>query len=284
MAKKGLGRGLESLIPQRPKKITNEEKTERGIIELELSEIIPNPHQPRKEFNQELLNELAQSIKVHGVIQPLVVSKNKSNQYEILAGERRLRAAKMAGLNKVPVVVRTASDQQKLEVAIVENVQRENLNPVEEAMSYERLMSEFNLNQEQIAKKVGKSRSGIANILRILSLPDEIQKALAINKITMGHAKLIMGLKNEADQRQLFNKIISSSLTVKDTENKVNNKKIRKDKLRINNPRIVGYEEALRQALGTKVEIKNKGKKGKIIINYYSDSELGEIISKISEG
>lgn len=284
MAKKGLGRGLESLIPKKPKKITTKEKTERGIIELDITKIIPNPEQPRKVMDQGLLQELAQSIKEHGIIQPLIVTKNKQGEYEVLAGERRLRAAKIANLKKVPVVVRTASDQQKLEVAIVENVQRQDLNPVEEAKSYERLMNEFNLNQEQIAKKVGKSRSAIANILRILSLPDKIMGALAENKITMSHAKIIMGLKTEYEKIKALEQILRGGLTVKETDKNISKPGLKKKTLKIKNPRIISFEETLRQSLGTKVEINNRGKRGKIVINYYSDSELGDIVDKISEG
>lgn len=284
MAKKGLGRGLESLIPKKPKKISIKEKKDRNIEELDINKIIPNPHQPRQIMNTDLLNELAQSIKEYGVIQPLVVTRNEAGDYEVLAGERRLRASKIAGLKKVPVVMRTASDQQKLEVAIVENVQRENLNPVEEALSYERLINEFNLNQEQIANKVGRSRSAIANILRILSLPDKIQNALSLNKISIGHAKLIMGIKDEAKQLEVFEEIMSSGLTVKDTEKKAKGIKITKTKLKIKTPLIESFEESLRQSLGTKVEISSGGKKGKIVINYYSDSELADIVDKISEG
>jgi ParB family chromosome partitioning protein len=284
MAKKGLGRGLESLIPKKPKKITTKEKNEMGIVELDINKIIPNPEQPRKDMDQGLLQELAQSIKEHGIIQPLVVAKNKQGKYEVLAGERRLRAAKIANLKKVPVVVRTASDQQKLEVAIVENVQRQDLNPVEEANSYERLINEFNLNQEQIAKKVGKSRPTIANILRVLSLPGKIMNALAENKITMGHAKIIMGLKTESEQLYALEEILQGDLSVKETGKNIIKPVLKNKTLKIKNPRIISFEETLRQSLGTKVEINNRGKKGKIVINYYSDSELGDIVDKISEG
>jgi len=282
MPKKGLGRGLESLIPKKQTKTTNSTDSGNGIIELEVVKIIPNPHQPREEIEKNSLNELADSIKEHGVIQPLVVTKNKNGKYEVLAGERRLRASKIAGLKKVPVVIRTASEQQKLEVAIVENVQRQDLNPIEEARSYQRLMSEFNLNQDQIALKIGKSRSSVANILRVLSLPEEIQAALRAGKISMGHAKIIMGLRDENEQMKLYKQILSGKLTVKDTEKKSSKVKVYGGKVKIKTPRIVSFEESLRQALGTKVEINNKGKRGKIVIDYYSDSELRDIVEKIS--
>jgi len=298
----GLGRGLASLIPQKNKTIsepksdfnyfgTNGKKEEvkpevpllpvGNVQDIEIIKITPNPHQPRLKFDDEKLKELAASIKEHGIIQPLIVTKN-ANSYEIIAGERRFEAAKMAGLSKVPVLVRDATEQQKLELALIENVQRHDLNPIEEAKSYQKLVEEFDLNQEEVAQKVGKSRSAIANKMRLLNLPVEIQKSLIEERITEGHAKAILAIENPEKQRALFDLILKNNLTVRQTEDKTKEISVRTHKRIINlDPQLKEIEDKLIGILGTKVKLSKSGKGGRIIIEYYSQEELDSLISKI---
>jgi len=304
----GLGRGLSSLIPQKnnsEKKISAPEEgfnyfgparnempsaasaknddtgNGSGIREMELSEIIPNPNQPRLHFDEEKLNELSVSIKNHGIIQPIVVSK-KGNKYEIIAGERRFQAAKLAGLKAVPVIVREVSEQEKLELAIVENIQRHDLNPIEEAKSYQRLSDEFDLTQEEAAAKLGKSRSAVANKLRLLTLPIEIQKALMEGKITEGHAKAILAISNPEKQRALFDLILKSGLTVRQTESKTREISVHTHKRTVNiDPETKALEDKLSEKLSTKVKISKSGNGGKIVVEYYSQEELDNILGRI---
>ncbi|MFH2105109.1 MAG: ParB/RepB/Spo0J family partition protein [Parcubacteria group bacterium] len=281
MQNKGLGRGLESLIPKTP--TTKTSTGQGGVVEVLVSKIKPNPQQPRTVIDKVPLQELAASIREHGIIQPLVVSEAVDGSYELLAGERRLRAAMMIGLRQVPVVVRSASKQQKLEVALVENVQRQNLNSVEEAVAYQRLIDEFNLTQDQVAQKVGKSRSAVTNTLRVLTLPTKIQDALAQGKISFGHAKTLLGVKDTKQQEKLFQDILAGQLSVRDTEESV--KKVKVNVLgsgQSKEAEVVQLEEKLRQTLGTKVEIKKHRDKGSIMIGFYSSKELKELVDKIT--
>ncbi len=208
---RGLGKGLGALLPN----FEDENKTTPQEIEIIL--IDTNPFQPRKEFADDKINELADSIRIHGIIQPLIV-REFGNRYQLIAGERRFRAAKLVGLTSVPVVVREMTDQIMMEVALVENIQRENLNPLEEAEAYQRLIYEFHLTQEEIAKRVGKSRSAVANFLRLLNLPQEIQADLSSGTLTMGHARALLGLKSEIEQQQIWEKVKTDSLSVRGTE------------------------------------------------------------------
>ncbi|MCX6763430.1 MAG: ParB/RepB/Spo0J family partition protein [Candidatus Moranbacteria bacterium] len=297
----GLGRGLASLIPRRDEK--TEEKKEAdinqpaignqqpildpaailpsGIQEVDIIRITPNPHQPRIKFDPEKLQELAASVKEHGIIQPLVVTKNDGG-FEIIAGERRLQAAKIAGLTKVPVIVREASSRQKLELALIENIQRHDLNPVEEAKSYNKLVEDFDLSQEEISQKVGKSRSAIANKIRLLNLPVEIQRALIEEKITEGHAKAILAIENPEKQRALFELILKNHLTVRQVESKTQEISVRAYKrLAHQDPELKAIEDKLVGLLGTKVKLSKSGDGGKIIIEYYSQEELGSILDKL---
>jgi ParB family chromosome partitioning protein len=296
----GLGRGLASLIPPKSKisapqdgfnyfgakntapKNSPQLLTEgKRVEEVEIFKIISNPHQPRKDFNEERLKELSESIKKNGIIQPILVTK-RGDQLEIIAGERRLKAAKLAGLSKVPVIIREANEQQKLELAIIENIQRHDLNPIEEANSYLKLSQEFGLNQEEVAQKVGKSRSAVANRLRLLQLPSEIQKALIEEKITEGHAKAILAVSDPEKQRALFEMIIKDKLTVRQVEGKTREISVRKHKRLINiDPEIKAVEDKLVGALGTKVKLNQSGQGGKIIIEFYSKEELNSLIEKI---
>jgi len=281
---RGLGKGLGALLPEL------EEENLKPQSQINIQRIVPNPYQPRKEFSDEKLTELAESIKVHGIIQPLLV-REINGQYQLIAGERRLRAAKLAGLTEVPVVIKELDDQSMMEIALVENIQRENLNPIEEAEAYRRLMEEFNFTQDDIAKKVGKSRPAIANILRLLNLPQEIQKDLSSGTLTMGHARALLGLKSEEEQIKVWNRIQAEGLSVRETEDlirKLNEepvvsretKKVKPVAVLPKDPNVIEMEDELQQVLGTKVTIKPHGLGGRIEIEYYSPEEFERICEK----
>lgn len=291
--KGGLGRGLGSLIPSRSAKSPSQNKLEKskipppanlkeegGIYKVDINKISPNPHQPRQEFNHQELEELVNSIKEHGILQPLIVSES-NGVFELIAGERRLRAAKIAGLKKVPAIIRPVKQQEKLELALIENIQRQNLNPLEEAEAYKKLGEEFQLTQEEIAKKVGKNRSTISNTLRLLTLPEEIKKAIRNNKISEGHAKIILSLPTEREQLKFFKNIIKQGLSVRETARQADKIIVVKKHLRRIDPNLSAKEEKLREHLGVKVSIKKRGKGGQIIVEYYSEAELNEIIRKM---
>jgi len=281
--KGGLGRGLSSLIPSGSSKKTEVEKSTPGrpgreIIDVGINEITPNPEQPRESFSHDEMEELISSIKEHGIIQPLVVSP-RDGGYELIAGERRWRAAKMAGFRTVPAVVRTVRDQQKLELALIENIQRQNLNPIEEARAYKKLVDEFSMTQEEVAKKVGKSRPQVANFIRLLELPLEIQEAVASGEIPYTQARTLLALDSQAEQIKLYKQIVRGKLTVRDTESRVGEKKGRGKPLKDANT--LAYEDELRSALGTKVEIKKRQDGGQVIIDFYSDEDLKSLIEKL---
>lgn len=307
----GLGRGLASLIP--PKK-TNDPKAggntspfvitptsqafpaapagtttpsvavspvPSALQEIPIGSIVPNPHQPRLHFDETKLQELADSIKEHGILQPLVVSRD-GDQYEIIAGERRFQAAKRVGLATVPVVIRDVTEQEKLELAIIENIQRHNLNPIEEAKAYLRLIDEFSLPQETVAEKMGKSRSTVANTLRLLHLPIEIQRAVIEGKISEGHAKALLAIENPEKQRAVFDLIIKEELTVRETELKARSIAVKPHvrSTAVLNPEILERTEHLTQILGTKVRIAPSGKGGKVLIEYYSPEDLDGLLKR----
>lgn len=279
-----LGRGLAALIPSKIDKDLVETKEILGpsekIVMLDVNAIQGNPHQPRKDFDRAYLDDLMNSIKVHGIIQPLVVSKTPAG-YQLVVGERRWRAAKALSMKKVPVIVRSVSEQEKLELALVENVQRRNLNPIERAWGYQRLINEFNFTQEEMGKKVGQSRAAVTNSLRLLTLPEEMQKALTDGRITEGHAKVLLGVKSEQERDRLFKEILRHSLTVRDTE-RARTVVVKKHLRRISkDSKIEAQEQKLREVLGTKVVINKSGQRGRIVIEFYSEEELGEIIKKI---
>ena len=272
--KKGLGRGLSSLI--------GETKVETKTNKLSLSEIIPNKYQPRKNFDEEMLNDLTNSIKERGVIQPIIVRKSNSenSKYEIIAGERRWLAARKAGLHDIPVVITEVDDLKSLEFAIVENVQRHDLNPLEEAQGYKRLIDEFSYDQEKVSKFIGKSRSHITNSLRLLNLPTDVIKLIETQKLTAGHAKILVGLDNASF---VANKIIEKKLSVRQAENfvqlfkkKRQNSKITKD------TNIIALELSVSNKIGLNVEIQNsKRNKGKISFEYKDLDQLNKIIDII---
>jgi len=290
----GLGRGLDSLIPKKVSKISvsgsedsiidiSHPDDKQKILQIRPNKISVNPYQPRKKFSDAHIDELVESIKNYGIIQPLIVTKKESGGFELIAGERRWRSAKKLNLKTVPVIVRDADRQEKLELALIENIQRENLNPIETAISYRKLLDEFNLTQEELAGRVSKSRSSVANSLRLLNLPEEIQDALSDGRISEGHGKIILGLENEVQQMALFRKIIHEGMSVSNTslvskENR--NQKPKKEKE-------VNYkdrdrEQLVREFFGAKTEIKRKGSGGQILIDFYSEDELDEIINKLS--
>ena len=272
--KKGLGRGLSSLI--------GETKVETTTNKLALSDIEPNKFQPRKDFDKENLEDLTNSIKERGVIQPIIVRKSSSDdtKFEIIAGERRWLAARKAGLHSIPVVVTEADDLKSLEFAIVENVQRHDLNPLEEALGYKRLIDEFSYDQEKVSKFIGKSRSYITNSLRLLNLPKEILNYLEEKKLTSGHAKILVGLDNALF---IANKIIEKKLSVRQAENFVKIfKKKPSVKKNLKDPNIKNLEVSLSQKIGLNVEIKNdKRNKGSITFSYHDMDQLNKIIDVI---
>ena len=272
-SKKGLGRGLSSLIGDSDINIKNNN--------LSISSIISNQYQPRKNFDKESLQELSNSIKERGVIQPLIVRKsvNMSKKYELIAGERRMQAAQLAGLHEVPVLIIEANNLKSLELAIIENVQRKDLNPIEEAKSYQRLINEFNYDQEKVSKFIGKSRPYISNSLRLLSLPDYIIKLLEEDKITSGHAKILVGLSNS---EVIAKKIISKKLSVRQTESLVNLLKNSKNKFFSKDVNILNLEKSLKEKIGINVLIKNKkNNSGQILFEYKDLDQLNRLIMVI---
>ena len=271
---RGLGRGLDSLIP-----VGDDESNtpQTGSMTIQTILVDPNPHQPRTSFDEAPLAELAASIREYGILQPLLVTKSENGRYQLIAGERRLRAAKLAGLAEVPVVLRTLDEQQKLELAIIENIQRENLNPIESALSYRRLIDEFNLSQEDAAKKVGKARSTVANALRLLSLPAEIKQGLVEGKITEGHARSILAIDDREAQIKFFHSIVSEGLNVREAESHVQNRSNRD--IKYTDPNVRAAEKRLSEAVGTKVRIKPK----QIVIEYYNEEDLDRIFKIITK-
>ena len=302
--KRGLGKGLDMLIPTELQKKKNQETKENEQkkmqsevkeamkevevvkevekeMELDIHSIEPNREQPRKQFDEDALIQLSESIRQVGMIQPIVVQK-REDYYEIIAGERRWRAAKMAGLKKVPVIIREYSEKEMLEIAIIENIQRENLNPIEEAKAYKRLVDEFQLKQDEVAKRVSKSRTAITNIMRLLKLDERVQQMLMEDMISSGHARALLALEEEKQQYEVAMKIFDEKLSVRETEKLV--KTLLNPKTKESKPIKIDFlykeiEEKMKNIIGTKVSIKAKDKeKGKIELEYYSQEELERII------
>ena len=287
--KGGLGKGLDSLIAD--KVGTSNEKTDaKNEVMVNINKVEPNKEQPRKNFDEDALLELSESIKQFGVLQPLLVVDRK-DYYEIIAGERRWRAAKMAGLKKVPVIIKDLTEQEIVEISLIENIQRENLNPIEEAIAYKRLLNEFNLKQDEVAERVSKSRTAVTNSMRLLKLCDKVQQMVIDDMISTGHARALLGITDEEKQYTLAQKIFDEKISVRDTEKLV--KKMQKQK---NSPAkevnpdcpctikivMLEAEEKMKTILGTKVIINQKDSmKGKIEIEYYSPDELTRIYELI---
>ena len=286
-AKRGLGKGIDSLTPT-DSKLKNEDKSEsKSVSMLRISDIEPNKSQPRKMFNEDRLNELAESIKQHGIVEPLIVVK-KDDYYEIVAGERRFRAAMIAGLTEVPVVIKDYSTEQIVEIALIENIQREDLNPIEEAKAYKQLIDEFSLKQDEVADKVSKSRTAITNALRLLKLDERVQNMVIEECISSGHARTLLAIENKEEQYDIACMVFDQKLSVRETEKlikKLNNKETPKKKIELDNKDIYAdFEEKLKQSMGTKVSINRKSNtKGKIEIEYYSETELERIIGMMLE-
>ncbi|MBI1961606.1 MAG: ParB/RepB/Spo0J family partition protein [Parcubacteria group bacterium] len=293
----GLGRGLGSLIPNKSKaalpspanqQVGAHTSVEAGVaqsavVEIPVEKIVSNRHQPRKHFVQEELERLAQSIREHGIIQPLVVVADAGGQYELIAGERRLRAAKMAGLATVPTTIRKSDELERLELALIENIQRSDLNPIEEAESYQKLNDEFGLTHQQIADRMGKTRPLISNAIRLLSLPAEIQMALAERRINAGHARAILEVHDDAKRMALFKKILAEKLSIVDATHEARTVEVHRHTRTVNkDPNIEAYEAVLANRLGTRVSIGRKGKNtGIIAIEFYAPKELDAIMAKL---
>jgi len=252
------------------------------VMEVEIGKIVPNPFQPRKNFNEAALRELADSIREHGVIQPLVVNQTPTG-FELVVGERRFRASQLAGLIKVPVIVKAGmQDQTKLEVALIENIQRQELNPIEEALAYDKLMKMFGLTQEKVAQKVGKSRPAVANTVRLLNLPAEIQRAIIEGKISEGHARAILGLTGVERQLALYKMILDQGLNVRQVESKVRELMARpRLEAAGPDPRVMAIENELRRKLGTRVKVEKRGPAGRITIEFFSEDELNQLLDRI---
>lgn len=281
MAKRpGLGRGLEALIPSGATGFQLPSNT--NVVEIEVERISPNSHQPRKEMNADNLQELADSIREHGIIQPLIITPTgEANTYELIAGERRLRAAIIAGLKTVPAILRNASEQEKLELALIENIQRTDLDPLETAEAYRQLADDFNLSHEDIAKRVGKSRTSITNTIRLLKLPAVIQLALSQHKISEGHARALLALNSEAAQIAVLDTVLRFEYSVRQTEDlvrKYGGERQQKTQKPAVEPEISALEERIRSQLGMRVDVDHHGDKGKITIHYYSNEELNRLI------
>lgn len=281
--RRGLGRGLGALIPQGDD--ADEQQQGSGLRTVALEAIVPNPHQPRSHMDEDALDELAASIEEHGLIQPLIVNDNGDGQYTLIAGERRWRAAQRAGLEQAPVVVKEASPQDMLELALIENIQRADLNPLEEAAAYRQLIEEFGLTQAQVAKRVGKSRPAVANTVRLLELPDRVQEAVVNGEISGGHARALLGLPTEEMRVNTMRTVIRKGYSVRQTEALVRKltsaARPRSREKERTPPEVVALESQFQQSLGTRVNIQKGSKGGRVVIHFYSDEELHAIYEAI---
>lgn len=279
MEKRALGKGISALIPEK-----EYEHKENEIIYVQINQIKPNPFQPRENFDTQSIEELAQSIKEKGVIQPLLV-RRKGDDYELIAGERRLRAANLLSLGTVPVIIKDVEDQDSLELALIENIQRQNLNAIEEARAYQYLIDKFQVTQEKIAEVLGKARVSITNTLRLLRLPQEVQDEIRNNRISFAHGRALLEIENENQQRKITQEIISQGLSVRELENLIKRQRPRNAKARLAcvspDPEVAIMEDELQQALATKVRISKRKKRGHILIEFYSPEELARIVNII---
>jgi ParB family chromosome partitioning protein len=294
MIKKGLGRGLESLFAMYDEEIGNENITnknqakeveKRGVAEIDINKIYPNPNQPRKNFDTEALNDLAKSIKVHGVIQPIVLNEQSDGTYMIIAGERRYRASKLAGLKSLPAIVKNYTDRQIKEISIIENLQREDLNPIESARAIKQLMEEYKLTQEDVSERIGKSRSNIANTLRLLALYPDVINMVENGTLSAGHARCLVVVENSTEQIRLANQAIKDKWNVRDLEKAV--KKAQNPSTNVQKPIVQSLElkeliEKMQKTLATKVSAIGNDNKGRIYIDYYTRDDLDRISDMIS--
>lgn len=285
MNKKSLGKGLGALISDQK---SNESSAENDIQKVNIDKIDPNPYQPRKELNQERLEELSQSIQKHGLLQPVTLRSKEDGFYQLIAGERRWKAAKLSGLDEITAIIQDCSQQQMMEMALIENLQREDLNPIEEAKAYKKLIGKFDLTQAEVADSVGKSRSAIANSLRLLNLVPEIQDYVSRETLTVGHARALLALDTTTEQKEVAKEVIENNLSVRETENLVKNlttekKKDEQKESKSRDPNIIAIEDRLRKSLGTEVSVKQEEDRGEIIIEYYSDEELTRLLEFLEE-
>lgn len=289
------GKGLGSLIPggtsspsqSKPKEPTlpphePDEGDVFRVLSVGVDTIDPNPKNPRTFFDPDKIKELEHSISEHGILEPLIVTEKSDGRYELIAGERRLRAARNLGLAKVPVMVRHVDDLERLELSLIENLQRQDLNPVEEAEGYRELIEAFGLTQEEAARKVGRSRETISNLLSILELPTEIQRACAQGKITLAHARVLLSIDNPKSREEVFNDILKKGLTVREAQDIAALKRRRKGAA-VKDPKLLADEARLRESLNTKVQIEKRGSSGRIIVHFYSEEDYGELIGKMSQ-
>ncbi|PIS05126.1 MAG: hypothetical protein COT81_02790 [Candidatus Buchananbacteria bacterium CG10_big_fil_rev_8_21_14_0_10_42_9] len=281
--KGGLGRGLGSLIPQDAKKptlrTTEKAPDHERIYQIPVNQVRPNPHQPRLKFDEEALEDLKASIEVHGITQPLIVTKLGEGQYELVAGERRLRAAMGLDMDTVPAIVKNLDEQKKLALALIENIQRQDLNPIEEARAYQKLIDQFQYTHETIAKQVGKSRPVVSNHLRLLTLPNEIQRALVDGKLSYAAARPLVSMSSKEQQLKFFNRILKQNLSSQSVEGQAHKVAVKPHYRSVQkDPALKGLEERLQQKLATKAHIKKSGETGQIVINFYSEEELYSII------
>lgn len=281
MERRALGKGISALIPEK------ESESQESIIYLKISQIKPNPFQPREKFDQQSLEELMQSIKEKGVIQPILV-RRKGDDYELIAGERRLRAASGLNFQEIPAIVKNVEDMDSLELSLIENIQRQELNPIEEARAYQYLIDKFNLTQDKVSEVLGKARVSVTNTLRLLKLPQEIQEEIRSNRISFGHGRALLEIEDPNHQRKLAHEIISKGLSVRELENliKIHRPKTHKalKKTKPQEPLVAVFEEELQHALATKVRIIKRKKRGHIVIDFFSDSDLERITNKIKGG
>ena len=281
--KMALGKGLGALIPE----IEEADERPRDFFYCDIELIRPNRFQPRLQFAEDELDELCQSIKEQGILQPLLI-REEDDGYQLIAGERRLRAAKKAGLAQVPVVIKRISDSKLLELSIVENIQRANFNPIEESEAYHRLITEFNLTQDQAATRVGKSRSAVANFLRLRQLPDQIKASILDDSLTMGHARALLGAENSAQQMAAWRAVIKKGLSVRETENLIRMLKNEKKKPKVSSKSsedryLMSLAEDLSRHFGTKITIRKQGQRGKLQIEFYSNDDLDRLISRLRQ-
>lgn len=277
--KSALGKGLGALIPEVGDKIV-EENEKSKVLEVDINQVSPDKEQPRKNFDEEKLEQLANSIKEHGIIQPILVRKEE-NYFKIIAGERRWRAARIAGLKKIPILEKVLDKKQTMEISLIENLQREDLNPIEEARAYKKLIDEFNITQEDIASRIGKSRPTISNTMRLLALDTRVLNYLVDGTLSEGHGKTIVSIENNEIQYEIAKRIIDEGLNVRQTEALIKNINNAKKKIKVKPVKdiyIKDIEDKLKSALGTKVSINSGRKKGKIEIEYYSNDDLERII------
>lgn len=277
-----LGRGLGALITPTGKNNSVSVSADEGKVWfIPLSKITADPNQPRKKFNQEELSQLAGSIKEHGILQPILVVEKNDGGYELVAGERRWRASHLAGMTTIPALIKKLADQQKVEISLIENIQRQDLDPIEEAFAYKRLIEEFNLTQQQVADKVGKSRPAVANAVRLLDLPVEVQAALVERKINSGQARALLALQTEKEQLDMLASMLGEKITVREIEREANKQKVLHHRPIRKDANLLFLEDKLRAEFGTKVNITQKGDRGTVVIDYYSQEELKRVIKKL---